>query len=431
MWKKLYSWRYYSVGKDHYYECINKLFMDNLRNLYQVNAIVAAFAGCFTALSMFMDKDIIKAGVCLGSALIALLMAFFTYYKLQTYATKRFIYVLTTIYYVNAMALSICLGVWSHDKQATIFLCFLICALLIFINPPQFNLCLTISAMAGFIVSAIIIKKFDIWILDIINTSVAGAISLYFSWHLGKLRLGLELSTTMLENERDGYYDQSTIDELTKLKNRRDFQQTFKRYLSNYRTSDNFLCVAIIDIDFFKFYNDHYGHPGGDECLRSVGRALNSMKETHNVYTARVGGEEFALLWFEAEISHVDVVVSHLQGLIKELKIPHEKSKVSPYVSISMGVFVERSGVSTDTQTMYDMADKALYNAKEGGRNCAIITGSTIEQYKISPAPFEEPIDQNKEQPKEQPKDQNGEQVKEPNKVQGVGLLQRSMNSKQ
>ena len=392
MWKKLYSWRYYSVGKEHYNECINKLFMDNLRNLYQANAIIAVLALIFTVLLIVMVRNFIMAGVCFGTALVALFLAFFTYYKLQTYATNRLIYLLTIIYYANIMTLGIYLSVWSFpDKLATIFLCFLICFLLTFINPPQFNLILTISAMAVFIVSTTYVKyakNFNDWFLDIVNVTIAGAISLFFTWHISKLRIGLELSTTMLENERDGYYDQSTIDELTKLKNRRDFQQTFKRYLSNYRTSDNYLCVAIIDIDFFKFYNDHYGHPGGDECLRSVGRALNSMKESHDVYSARVGGEEFALLWFEVEISHVDVVVSHLQELIKGLKIPHAKSKVLPYVSISMGVYVERCGVPTDTQAMYDMADKALYNAKEGGRNCAIITGSTIEQYKISPAPY-------------------------------------------
>jgi len=393
MWKKLNSWRYYSVGKDHYNECINKLFMDNLRNLYQANAIIAVLALIFTVLLIVMVRNFIMAGVCFGTALVALFLAIFTYYKLQTYATNRLIYFLTIIYYANIMTLGIYLSVWAFpDKLATIFLCFLICVLLMFINPPQFNLILTISAMAVFIASTTYVKylkDFDNWFLDIINVSIAGAISLFFTWHISKLRIGLELSTTMLENERDGYYDQSTIDELTKLKNRRDFQQTFRRYLSNYRTSDNYLCVAIIDIDFFKFYNDHYGHPGGDECLRSVGRALNSMKESHDVYSARVGGEEFALLWFEVEISHVDVVVSHLQELIKELKIPHAKSKVLPYVSISMGVYVERCGVPTDTQAMYDMADKALYNAKEGGRNCAIISGSTVVQYKITPTPYQ------------------------------------------
>jgi len=387
MWKKLYSWRYYSLGKDHYYECIHKLFMDNLRNLFQSNVIIAVFAAGFSVLSLFMDKDLIKAGVCFASALVALFMAFFTYYKLQTsYGGSSFIYILTSIYYANVMTFGIYLSVWSSpDKLATIFLCLLICVLLMFINPPQFNLILTICAISGFIISTVIVKSFENYLLDIINALLAGAISLFFTWHITKLRMGLELSTTMLENERDGYFDQSTIDELTQLKNRRDFQQTFKRYLSNYRTSDNWLCIAIIDIDFFKLYNDHYGHPGGDECLRAVGRVLNSLKESHDVYSARVGGEEFSLLWFENEISHVDAVVSHLQNLIKELKIPHEKSKVLPYVSISIGVFIERCGVPTDTQTMYDMADKALYNAKEGGRNCAVITGSTIEQYKITP----------------------------------------------
>ncbi|MDR2923133.1 MAG: GGDEF domain-containing protein [Treponema sp.] len=366
---------------------MNKLFMNNLRHLYHASAVVAVFAGGCSVLSIITDRDVFKAGVCGVAGLIALFLAFFTYYKMQTaYLNNRFIYILTSIYYANVMSLGIYLSVWSSpDELATIFLCFLICAPLMFINPPQFNLCLTMSAIIGFTVSTIYVKPFDKWILDIINTAIAGAISLYFTWYIGKLQLGLELSTALLEDERDNYFDQSIIDELTQLKNRRDFQQTFKRYLSNYRTSDNWLCIAILDIDFFKFYNDHYGHPGGDECLRAVGRVLNSLKDTHDVYAARVGGEEFALLWFEADASHVDVVVSHLQKLIKELKIPHEKSKVSPYVSISIGVFIERCGDSTDTQTLYDMADKALYNAKEGGRNCAVIFGNTIEQYKITP----------------------------------------------
>jgi len=392
MWKKYYSWRYYSVGKEHYHECINKLFMDNLRNLYLASAFAAVLAGCLTVISIIMDKTLlVRACVCGASGIVALLLAFFTYYRMQTaYLSNRFVYILTTIYYVNVMWLGIYLSVWaSPDKLATLSLCFLLCALLMFINPPPFNLCLTMGAIIISTVSTIYVKSSENIILDIINTVIAGVISLYFLWYTGKLRLGLELSTTMLENERDSYFDQSTIDELTQLKNRRDFQQTFKRYLSNYRTSDNWLCVAIIDIDFFKFYNDHYGHPGGDECLRAVGRVLNSLKDSHDVYAARVGGEEFALLWFEADASHVDVVVSHLQGLIKGLKIPHEKSKVSPYVSISMGVFIEKCGAPTDTQTMYDMADKGLYNAKEGGRNCAVIFGSTINQYKIAPTPYE------------------------------------------
>jgi diguanylate cyclase (GGDEF)-like protein len=396
MWKKLDSWRYYSLGKEHYHESMKKIFLNNLLSLRQANTIVAVFAACFALVSLIgvfglpIEVNFIKAGICFTAALVALMLTIYTNYKMQTvFMNNRFIYIVTIIFYANVVFFGIYLSVWSSpDKLATIFLCLLICAPLMVINSPLFNLGLTGGAMICFIISTIIAKDFNNYILDIVNVIIAGIISLYFTWQISKLRLGLELSASMLEDERNNYFDQSTIDELTQCKNRRDFQQTFKRYLSNYRTSDNWLCVAILDIDFFKFYNDHYGHPMGDDCLRAVGRVLNSLQDMLDVYAARVGGEEFALLWFESEVSHVDVVVSRLLDLIKDLKISHEKSKVAPYVSVSMGVFIEQCGAETDTQTMYDMADKALYNAKEGGRNCAVIFGTTIEQYKIAPTPI-------------------------------------------
>jgi len=389
MLKKLYSWRYYSLGKEHYFECLNKIFINNLLSLRQANTVLVVFAVFFSLVSIFVQRDILSAGVCLVVALIALIFAIYSNYKMQTiYMNNRFIYTAVTVFYANVMMLGIYLGVWSsHDKLATIFLCIIICALLMFIISPLFHLCLTVGALVCFIVSAIIVKSFDNWILDVINAMIAGIISVYFNWQISKLRLGLELSANLLEDERNNYFDQSTIDELTQLRNRRDFQQTFKRYISNYRTSDTWLCIALIDIDFFKFYNDHYGHPMGDECLRGVGKVLNSLNDTLDVYSARVGGEEFTLLWFESEASHVDVVIAQLQELIKELNIPHEKSKVSPHVTLSIGVYIERCGLSDDTQAMYDNADKALYIAKEGGRNCAIIYGNEIEQYKIAAPP--------------------------------------------
>jgi len=141
------------------------------------------------------------------------------------------------------------------------------------------------------------------------------------------------------------------------------------------------------DIDFFKNYNDHYGHPMGDDCLRSVGKVLGGLMESMGVYAARVGGEEFTLLWFEQDASHVDEIVKHVISSIAELKIPHEKSKVAPIVSISIGVYIERCGSPTTAQELYDLADKALYSAKEGGRNCAIVCGESIKEYKITQKP--------------------------------------------
>jgi diguanylate cyclase (GGDEF)-like protein len=219
----------------------------------------------------------------------------------------------------------------------------------------------------------------------IINAFIAGIISLYFSWQITKLRMGLEMSSAMLEDEKNKYLDQSTVDELTQLKNRRDFMQTFQRYLSNHRPSDDWICLALADIDFFKFYNDTYGHPQGDVCLRSIGDALNKLRDDLGVYSARVGGEEFAVLWFENDASNVDRIINQWMDTIRDLKIPHEKSKVSDYVTMSIGVYKAHCGSYHDTQILYDLADKALYSAKNGGRNCAVITGEDIKQYKITP----------------------------------------------
>ena len=387
MLKFLYSWRFYTFGREKYQECINDLFSNNLLGLRQANTIFAVFVGIFSLFPIIYQRNFITAGIYLLSALVAMILAMYSNYKMQISSeNNKFIYILIVIFYANVMLFGTYLSVWSNTGElASIFLCFLIVALLMFVNPPIFNLILTLCAMAVFIVSAILMKKPQHWTFDIINCVIAGVMGLYFNWHNTKLRLGLELSANMLEEEKNKYFDQSTIDELTKCKNRRDFQATFQRYQSNYRTFDEWLCIALSDIDFFKFYNDHYGHPMGDECLRSVGRVLNSLMESHGVYAARVGGEEFAMLWFEKDAAHASEVVSHISNSINKLKIPHEKSKVMPHVTLSIGVYIEKCGSPTDTSVLYDLADKALYTAKSSGRNCAIISGSEIKEYKITP----------------------------------------------
>jgi len=383
----LYSWRYCTFGREHYDEAMSNLFNNNLLSLCKVNTVMAIFMGAFTLYPIISKRDFLSAGIYLLSALIALFLAIYSNYKMQKeHDNNRFIYVILIVYYVNIMLFGVYLSVWSSpDKPASLFLCFLICALLMFINPPLFNFFLTLGAMVVFLISTIIVKSGENVVLDIINTLIAGAFSIFFNWQITKLRIGLELSAIMLEEERNKYFDQSTIDELTKLKNRRDFMQTFHRYLSNYRTSDDWLCMAMCDIDFFKFFNDHYGHPAGDDCLRSVGKILGGLMDSMGVYAARVGGEEFALLWFEQDASHVDEIVSHIISSIADLKMPHEKSKVSKFVTLSIGVYVERCGSPTDAQTLYDLADKALYTAKESGRNRAVICGESIKEYKITP----------------------------------------------
>ena len=387
MWKMINNWRSYSYGRERYLDCMSKIFIRNLNSLRQANTIAAVLVGCYAIVPLVVDKDFIKVGVSLAAAVVALALSLFTNYIMQgAMVSNRLIYILTTIYYANIILFGLYLGIWANPSQfAVTFMCIMICALALLVNPPLFNLCLTLFAMGIFVTATIIFKPQELWLPAFCNLVFAGYISLFLNWQITKLRLGLELSANMLEDERNKYFDQSVIDELTQLRNRRDFMQTFQRYISNYRNTDDWLCIAIADIDYFKNFNDHYGHPKGDDCLRGVGRVFNNLKDNLGVYTARVGGEEFALLWFEKNAAAVDTVVHEIMKLMGEMKMPHEKSKVWPYVTLSIGIYVERCGSPNDMQTLYDSADKALYAAKTSGRNRAVINGAELKQYEITP----------------------------------------------
>ena len=385
-----YNWRFYSFGREQYQECMNSVFLNNLLNLRKVNTMAAILAACLSFFPIVSEMNIPKAGVYLGVALVALLISLYSNYVMQQiHVNNKIIYMLISLYYLNIMIFAIYLDVWANPGSiAAIYPCLLICALLMFVNPAIFNFILTLGAVALFTVSVAIIKQPVNAIFYIANAVVAGILSQFLFWYITKLQLGLEISATKLEEERNKYVDQSITDELTQLRNRRDFNYTFQRYLSNYRSSDDWLCLAIADIDFFKNFNDHYGHSQGDDCLRRIGKVLNGLSSL-GVYSARVGGEEFALLWFEKDPSNLDRVVSVWTEAIRNLKIRHEKSKVSEYVTMSIGIYVVKCGSHHDTQELYELADKALYTAKSSGRNCTIVRGDEIKQYKITPNPID------------------------------------------
>jgi len=387
MRKFLYNWQFYSFGREQYQQCMNDAFIHNLQNLKLGNLLVAIYAVLYSIIPIMAEGlHFFRVGICIAVAVVAMVIFLLSNYVMQLINVKNYvIYILISIYYLNLMFFGIYQSIWTNpDRPASVIYAFLVIALLLFINPPQFNFLLTLGASTVFIIFAIIKKEYNIWIYDIVHIVIAGSISIFFSWQISKLRMGLELSANQLEEERNKYEDQSITDELTRLRNRRDFSSTFQRYLSNFRSSDDWICIAIADIDFFKFYNDHYGHLKGDDCLRSIGVVLNSLKEDLGIYTARVGGEEFAALWFEKDIANVDNVISHWFSAIKMQKIPHEKSKVNDFVTMSIGVYISRCGSSQDTKVLYDLADKALYTAKQSGRNCAVICGDDVKEYKIS-----------------------------------------------
>jgi len=368
------------MGEGEYRKCMDKVFSKNMYSLRRTNAIVMIISASSIVIPFFLDRNVIKIMFYTGTCVVAALMYLFVRYKYhrsivtEKKTGKSLIYILITLSYANIIAFGIYLGVWANPGMlAGSFLGILICALLLFYVPAVYFLCLTLCSVIVFTVIVVIFKSPSLYKIDIPNALYAGIAGLAVGWQVIMNRLSLASLADKMENERDCYYDQSIVDELTQLKNRRDFTNTLQRSIANYRQSDNFLCVGILDIDFFKKYNDFYGHPEGDECLRKVGGALKDLNNNENIYAARIGGEEFALIWFQEDITETQNIASCICEKIRNLNIRHEKSDAAPYVTVSVGIIVTRCGDLYDTDTLYNFADKALYTAKKKGRNCAVI----------------------------------------------------------
>lgn len=173
--------------------------------------------------------------------------------------------------------------------------------------------------------------------------------------------------------------EMSRTDGLTKVANRRYFNETLeKEWRKGIRTGKP-LGVILMDVDHFKRYNDHYGHLMGDECLKQVAAALAASFPRAGDLVARYGGEEFAVILPDTG-SDVAQVAERAREAIASVKIEHVKSDVVPYVTVSIGVCSVVPSEAVVPNKLVDSADQGLYMAKENGRNRVIFHAFSTEE---------------------------------------------------
>jgi len=158
-------------------------------------------------------------------------------------------------------------------------------------------------------------------------------------------------------------------DMMTKLYNKSYFEEFLAKELEKHREEKNVLGLVVIDIDYFKQYNDTYGHIAGDKALLSVAEVLKEISSHHDDMAFRIGGEEFALICNAVSRKRILNCAQSLKNSIENLKIRHEKSDINPYLTISLGVYFASNKIIEDAQKVFAYADKALYSAKSQGRN--------------------------------------------------------------
>ncbi len=176
--------------------------------------------------------------------------------------------------------------------------------------------------------------------------------------------LKLKRKTDMLEK-------MLCMDGLTEIHNRKGFDETLNRHWRASIRSRSPLSLIMIDIDFFKKYNDRYGHAQGDKCLVQVAQTINDSVKRPQDYVARYGGEEFAVLLPDTEQQGALFIAEKICTAVEALGIAHESSQVGDHVTVSLGAAAMIPNKGDVELSLINLADTALYKAKENGRNRA------------------------------------------------------------
>lgn len=189
-------------------------------------------------------------------------------------------------------------------------------------------------------------------------------------------RLAIEaaLQTANKELERLAH-----MDGLTQVANRRSFDHCLAQEWRRMAREQNPLTLILCDVDFFKGYNDTYGHQAGDDCLRNVAKAVSTVLKRSTDFIARYGGEEFAIILPNTSFVGAMHVATEMRAAVQAQEIVHCASSISQFVTLSIGISTVVPVIEVSPQSLLAAADRALYKAKLGGRDRVCFEEATFQ----------------------------------------------------
>ena len=233
--------------------------------------------------------------------------------------------------------------------------------------PPVQN-ALTVLPFAGlYLVVSAMTKSPKHIQYDALYTLLSVSVGLFISYHQAHLALENIIAKSNLQKANFALYHTATTDALTGLMNRRMLFDRCDQLSAACVENGQSLACAVLDIDDYKQFNDTYGHPEGDELLRKIGAAYREYGEKKQIDIGRIGGEEFLAVWPEESATRCEAVAEDLRRVVESMNIPHKSATDHERVTMSVGLCLLPPEM---VQSAYFYADKALYHAKDAGKNC-------------------------------------------------------------
>ncbi len=333
---------------------------------------------------IYPDVCYIAMYVIIATAMIVYLVI---YYKVSKYAIQERTYNVIILFFSSFILLwsaglsiidqvaygqvtayiitSLSIAVFTHLKPTTSILMYVSCQILFVIFLPKVQM--SESVLIG----------------NIINTNVLTILAILVARMQYKKRVVDFINNKTIEEKNEAFKivnnklqaanekleKLSLTDSLTALNNRRSFNQQIAYEWERSKRFRLSLSVIYIDIDFFKAYNDRYGHVAGDHCLIQIAKVLETFSRRSTDFVARFGGEEFVVLHLNLRKKEIIEIAEKLRREVEELQIVHGVSPISPYVTISLGVNTVIPSDHNSIESLIEGADKALYIAKQNNRN--------------------------------------------------------------
>ncbi len=323
----------------------------------------------------YFNKSFLRSFLvfCTGYALVILLTPAFIFSILLNYFLIFVMIMLIYTLYVNIIALA------RKHKQALGFMIAYIVLMIAFLNDTLYGMeVINTGYYSAFGVMAFI--AIQVVVLSLRFTNAFRTIDnqvLELNSHREKLEDLVKERTKELESANAQLRQLSTIDALTQIPNRRRLDEYINTEWSRLKRDGKPMSIIMLDIDFFKKYNDHYGHQMGDDCLIKVAKTLKNSVHRPADLVARYGGEEFCVVLPNTPVEGAEIIATMMLVNIQDLKIPHEKSEAMSVVTISIGVAEMTPSNENNPGDLMKLADKRLYGAKTTGRNRVVYQSET------------------------------------------------------
>ncbi len=380
MKKKFNNWKYLGLSKETLLAFADRVAFDNLRILYVECLVLGVLTFVSSALLMFFNYNLVKNIVLVSTSAACFLITYISNDLKKNGSDKlsrtvdNIIFIFEIIFYLMVTFI----GTYYTSNYAALMVGAVLITQVSFDLTPVKNLCLLLMGNIIFFTTGFIFKDHSVLMFDAFNIGTSSVMALIISWKKARTKYEHEESIELIERNNSQLYLSSCTDPLTGLLNRRNAFDKLEVMAARASILNKEIVCMIMDLDYFKRFNDTYGHPEGDKLLENLGSLLCTVNEKYDITISRIGGEEFMAFWILNPDISPRYVAEEIRASVKQL--PHPESDKGLFSTVSIGIYMNAAGAEDTASKLYSNADRAVYEAKRKGRDRVEMYDNSIEE---------------------------------------------------